>query len=296
MNSLKKTFIEYCDKKKFEKNEDQIKIIELLNKFYKKKTLLNLFLKSDKKLGFYLHGGVGVGKTMILNFFFNYLTIKKKRSHFNEFMIDFHEFRHKNKDQSNIIEKFVKNLKIKCELLYFDEFQVTNIVDAMILGKLFEIIFKENIRVIITSNTKINDLYKEGLQREQFLPFIKVFRTYSIEKELKVNEDYRKSDPYKLERFFSLEKKDNFFKVNRIFHDLIKKKNKKIVEVQVKGRVFKIIEYYEGIAKFDFGDLCAKNIGAEDYIEIAKRCSFIFIENLPIFTNENLDQKQRLLH
>jgi cell division protein ZapE len=295
MNSLKKTFIEYCDKKKFEKNEDQIKIIELLNKFYKKKTLLNLFLKSDKKLGFYLHGGVGVGKTMILNFFFNYLKIKKKRSHFNEFMIDFHEFRHKNKDQSNIIEKFVKNLKIKCELLYFDEFQVTNIVDAMILGKLFEIIFKENIRVIITSNTKINDLYKEGLQREQFLPFIKVFRTYSIEKELKVNEDYRKSDPYKLERFFSLEKKDNFFKVNRIFHDLIKKKNKKIVEIQVKGRVFKIIEYYEGIAKFDFGDLCAKNIGAEDYIEIAKRCSFIFIENLPIFTNENLDQKQRFI-
>ena len=210
-------------------------------------------------------------------------------------MISFHEFRHKNKGQKDIIEKFGKNLKKNCELLYFDEFQVTNIVDAMILGKLFQVIFKENIRVVITSNIKINDLYKDGLQREQFLPFIKIFKKFSIEKELIVDEDYRKSDLYKVERFFSLEKKDNFFKVNRKFHDLTKGVKKKSINLSIKGRTFKIIEYYDGIAKFDFEDLCGKSIGAEDYLEIAKKCFFIFIENLPTFTNENLNKKQRFI-
>tara|TARA_B100001093_G_scaffold383320_1_gene368964 strand:- start:554 stop:1597 length:1044 start_codon:yes stop_codon:yes gene_type:complete len=296
MKTLKKSFIEYCDKKKFEINKNQIKIIDSLNEYYyENNTLLNFFFKSEKKLGFYLYGGVGVGKTMILNFFFNYLNVERKRSHFNEFMISFHEFRHKNKGQNDIIEKFVKNLKKNCELLYFDEFQVTNIVDAMILGKLFQVLFKENIRVIITSNIKINDLYKDGLQREQFLPFIKIFKKFSIEKELIVDEDYRKSDLYKVERFFSLEKKDNFFKVNRKFHDLTKGVKKKSINLSIKGRTFKIIEYYDGIAKFDFEDLCGKSIGAEDYLEIAKKCFFIFIENLPAFTNENLNKKQRFI-
>ena len=75
-----------------------------------------------------------------------------------------------------------------------DEFQVTNIVDAMILGKLFEIIFFENIKVIITTNTKLSDLYKDGLQREQFLPFISIIRNYSIQKELSLKDDYRLKD------------------------------------------------------------------------------------------------------
>ena len=85
-------------------------------------------------MGFYLHGEVGVGKTMILNFFYNYISIPKQRSHFNEFMISFHDFMHNNKEEDNDkIISFVKNLKKKYELIYLDEFQITNIVDAMIL-------------------------------------------------------------------------------------------------------------------------------------------------------------------
>ena len=102
---------------------------------------------------------------MILDFFFNLINQKKQRLHFNEFMLNFHDFVHDNKDKNeeNVITVFVKDLKSKFSLIFFDEFQVTNIVDAMILGSLFKKIFENNIKVIFSSNTKINDLYRDCL-------------------------------------------------------------------------------------------------------------------------------------
>ena len=295
-DNLKKLFIEYCKKNKFEKNKHQIKIIENLDKFYNpKKSIIEYLFNSNQKFGFYLQGGVGVGKTMLLNFYYNSLKTKKQRYHFNEFMINFHEYRFKYKNQKDTVIKFVKNLKKRCNVLYLDEFQVTNIVDAMILGRLFDLIFEEKIKVIITSNVKIGDLYKDGLQREQFIPFIKTIKNHSYQEFLQIDEDYRKQDLNNLERFFSLKKDDGYFKVNRIFHDLTKGIKKKIKKISIKGRVFQINEFYDGIAKFDFEELCGKNVGAEDYIKISECCSFILIENIPVFKNENLNKKQRFI-
>jgi len=178
---LQQSFLRFCKINQFEINSRQVEVINLLEEFvYSKKNLLDLF-KKDRKLCFYLHGGVGVGKTMLLNFLYSKIEIKKIRIHFNEFMINFHNYRHKEKED-NSITNFVKILKQNYDLIYLDEFQVTNIVDAMILGKLFEIIFKENIKIIITTNIKLNDLYKDGLQREQFLPFISIIEKNSIQK------------------------------------------------------------------------------------------------------------------
>ena len=170
--NLQDSFIEFCKKNKYEENAFQLEIIELLNRFLNsEETFLNRIFKKREKLCFYLYGKVGVGKTMLLDFVYDRLKIKKYRQHFNEFMLNFHNFRHEKKN-NNTINMFVKTLKKKYDLIYLDEFQVTNIVDAMILGKLFQVIFEENIKIIITTNTKLNDLYKDGLQREQFLPFI----------------------------------------------------------------------------------------------------------------------------
>ena len=124
---------------------------------------------------------------MIANYAYNQLQ-KKIRFHFNKFMVNLHDFRHEKKGENSIIQ-FVKNLKKKYELIYLDEFQVTNIVDAMILGKLFEAIFLENIKILITTNVKLNNLYKDGLQREQFIPFINLIEENSIQIELL--DDYR---------------------------------------------------------------------------------------------------------
>jgi cell division protein ZapE len=172
---------------------------------------------------------------------------------------------------------------------------VTNIVDAMILGNLFKRMFDENIKVLFSSNVKINDLYKDGLQRDQFLPFIKVMKDKCYQQKLNIEEDYRKSRINKNERFlFPLNETTNF-KVNKYFRQITKNITIKEKVLTIKGRKFNIKNYYEGISRFEFKDLCARNIGAEDYIKIADTCSFIVIENMPNFNNDNSNQQQRFV-
>ena len=229
---------------------------------------------------------------MIFNHLYEQINIPKLRLHFNEFMIKFHDFRHQNKENS--INSFVKKLK-KNKLIYLDELQVTNIVDAMILGKLFDTIFQENILVLITSNTKIDDLYKDGLQREQFLPFISVIKKHSVHKELLIEEDYRVLTTKKLKTIFFPINEKTKFKINLLFRKLTKGKNFKKVEINVKGRIFLIPKLFDGIAKFDFKELCDSNLGSEDYLELSKICKSMVIENIPVFNEYKTNQQKRFI-
>jgi cell division protein ZapE len=295
MSSLKDSFLNYCKRNNYEKNIYQLKILDFIVDFLNpKKNFLDFFFNRKKKKCFYLYGGVGVGKTMILNFVYEFLYETKQRLHFNEFMINFHDYRHKMKNKDNSILAFVKNLK-KYKLIYLDEFQVTNIVDAMILGKLFETIFSEDIKLILTSNTKVDDLYKDGLQREHFLPFISIIKKNSIQKELTLEDDYRKLGTNKLMRAFYPINEKNIFKINQIFRELTKNKKKSKIKLIIKDRIFFISNFYEGIARFDFEELCKSNTGAEDYMEIAKNCKFIVIDNIPKFNEENSNQQNRFI-
>ena len=292
---LQDSFREFCEINKLEVNVQQIKIINSLEKFLNNKdTILTRFLKKKEKLCFYLYGKVGVGKTMLFDFVFNILKIRKHRLHFNEFMINFHNFRHEKKGD-NTITTFVKELKKKYDLIYLDEFQVTNIVDAMILGKLFDQIYKEGIKIILTSNTKISELYKDGLQRDQFKPFIKIMKDQSIEYELKIDDDYRKSNMNEKQRYFYPLNKETNFKINKFFRTITKGKKKNLKIINVKGRNFKIENFYEGIARFNFNELCDQNLGAEDYLEIIKNCNFIVIDQIPLFDDTNSNQQQRFI-
>ncbi len=299
--NLENLFKNFCKKNNLEINVYQLAIIDQLKSFYKlnfNQSIFNkLFSKIDLKPAFYLYGGVGVGKTMILNFFFNLVEDKKLRQHFNEFMLSFHDFAHerKEKNEENVINQFVKDLKSKTKLIYFDEFQVTNIVDAMILGKLFEQIFKENIKIILTSNTKISELYKDGLQRDQFKPFIKIMEEQCTELELKIEDDYRKSNENQKQRYFYPLNQETNFKINKFFRTITKDKKHLSKIINVKGREFKIENFYEGVARFDFDDLCNQNLGAEDYLEIIKNCKFITLDNVPQFNDVNSNQQQRFI-
>ena len=295
--NLLNSFKEFCKKNKFEINYSQIKVIVEFDKFLNsKKTILNFIFKKKDKLCFYLFGSVGVGKTMILNFIYDQLNIKKLRLHFNEFMINFHDFKHNNaKEEGNSVSLFVKNLKKKYELIYLDEFQVTNIVDAMILGKLFEEIFSENIKIIITTNIKLDDLYKDGLQREQFLPFIAVIKANSVQQELLIEDDYRNKNIDQLQRIFYPLNENISFKINKSFHEFTKGKKREKKIITTKGRNFEIKNFHNGISRFKFEELCDVKIGAEDYINIAQVCSHIFIEQIPFFNDDNSNQQSRFI-
>ena len=300
LKNLEEKFNIYCNSENLEVNQNQLLVIRELQDYYKKNFklfFLNLFLEKNLKKGFYLYGGVGVGKTMILDFFFDQINVKKKRLHFNEFMLSFHDFVHERKDkqEQNVINLFVKDLKLKVSLIYFDEFQVTNIVDAMILGKLFEEIFKENIKIILTSNIKISELYKDGLQIDQFKPFIKVMEQKTTEYELKIEDDYRKSKGNKKQRYFFPLNQETNFKINKFLRIITKDKKKLNKVLDIKGRVFEIKNHYDGISEFDFKELCDQNLGAEDYLEITKFSNFIVIKNIPQFNDINSNQQQRFI-
>ena len=293
-SNLQQSFLRFCKINQFEINTQQVEIINLLEKFISSKKNLLDFFKKDRKICFYLHGGVGVGKTMLLNFFYSKIEIKKVRMHFNEFMINFHNYRHKEKDD-NSIANFVKILKQKYDLIYLDEFQVTNIVDAMILGKLFEVIFKENIKIIITTNIKLNDLYKDGLQREQFLPFIEIIKKNSIQKELVLNDDYRKQNLENSRRIYYPLNEKTTFKINQNFRILTRDKKREPQNIETKGRKFLIDNFYEGIAKFNFDDLCDEKLGSEDYINLSNVIKHVFILNIPVFNDVNSNQQLRFI-
>ena len=295
--NLKRLFFKHCKDHKYEINQNQFDIINYLKIYYtenfRKNFLFDFFRNSNDKVGFYLVGEVGVGKTMILNFFFNELKEKKLRLHFNEFMVNFHDFVFQNKE--NGIELFVQDLNKKTQIIYFDEFQVTNIVDAMILGKLFKRIFEENIKVIFSSNTNISDLYKDGLQRDQFIPFLKILKNNCHEKELLVNEDYRSSKNLELDRFLSPINESSNFVFNKFFRKITKNRNKSLKILEVKGRNIVLENFYDKVIKFEFEELCNRNLGSEDYIKIAENCEFILIKNLPNFNDNNSNQQQRFI-
>ena len=299
--NLKKSFLTLCENKEYEVNENQISIVEKLSEYYNlnfnQSLIKKIFKDKNKKSGFYLVGDVGVGKTMILNFFFSSLKEKKYRLHYNEFMIKFHEFifENKKKGENQGLEKFVEKLSDKTQILYFDEFQVTNIVDAMILGKLFKKIFEQNIKVIFSSNIKIKDLYKNGLQRDQFMPFIKILEHNCSEIELEIPEDYRTNKNIPLDRFLSPIDESSNFKFNKFFRKMTKNKEKTTKILNIKGRKLIIENFYDRVTKFNFDELFNNNLGSEDYIRIAKESDLIFIENLPNFNEDNSNQQQRFI-
>ena len=293
-SSAQSSFKEFCKKNKFEFNEKQLEIIKSLEDFiFSNNKLFNFFSKNGKSC-FYLYGNVGVGKTMIANYIYDQINIKKNKFHFNEFMVNFHDFRHKKKND-NSISSFVKNLKQKCDFIYLDEFQVTNIVDAMILGKLFEMIILNNIKILITTNTKLIDLYKDGLQREQFIPFINLIEKNSIQKKLFLEDDYRIQEKDKKQRIFYPLNEKSLFNINQFFRVITKKLKKEKKSINTKGRILKIENFFEGVARFEFNELCDKNLGPEDYLNISKICTHIFIVGVPSFNEDNSNQQLRFI-
>ncbi len=254
--------------------------------------------------GLYIYGDVGRGKSMLMDLFFNNLHIeKKKRIHFHAFMLDVHARLHKwrNENRNNInasdpIIPLARDISKKVRVLCFDELQVSDIADAMILSRLFSELFKNGVIVVATSNRHPNDLYKDGLQRERFLPFISLLKEKMIVTNLDANEDYRLVHLKSLERVYysPLGEKARIF-IQNVFVELTNGAKAIPFTIDVAGRKVTISKTNGDIAWASFADLCEKPLGAADYIAISREFGTLLLEAVPQMGREQRNEAKRFV-
>ena len=274
------------------------KLIKQLNIIQKESFVSNFFTKRNNKniKGLYLHGGVGRGKSMMMDLFFYQVKIKEKRRlHFHDFMKEVHQrilekrTIEKNKDTVLLVGQ---DLAKKAKLLCFDEMEVKDIADAMILSRLFEVMFAQGTILVTTSNQPPDGLYKDGLHRDRILPFIENLKLKTDIVKIPEGEDWRKRSLSGHKYWLSPVNKKNKEKINEIFKTLSIGFEIISENVEVSGRKINIPKVAAGVARISFDDLCNKPLAAADYIEIALRYKGIIIDDIPNL-NDNLRNETR---
>lgn len=254
--------------------------------------------------GLYLYGGVGRGKSMLMDLFFGTAPVERKRRvHFHQFMLEVHERLHahreatrgKPKDADDAIPELARQLADEAWLLCFDEFHVTNIADAMILGRLFTTLFDLGVVVVATSNWPPDMLYKDGLQRELFLPFIALLKERLDVLALEGPVDYR------LDR---LSGKPVYHwplgpaadrTMRQTFADLTDGAEGEAMHLLVQGRRVDVAREAKGVAWVGFWDVCGKPFGAADYIALATHFHTVLVGDVPRMTDERRNEAKRFM-
>ena len=260
--------------------------------------------REDPIKGLYIFGEVGRGKTMLMDLFFAASpVVRKHRVHFHEFMADVHEriyaFRQKIKSGEisgeDPIQLAAAAIADETWLLCFDEFHVTDIADAMILGRLFERLFERGIVVVATSNVPPGELYKDGLNRALFVPFIAM-----IEQNLEVVRLAARTD-FRLEKlagapvWYVPADHAADAALDQAWHRLTSGHTEAERDLAVKGRVLRVPRATMGAARFSFHDLCAQPLAAADYLKIAHEFHTIVLDRIPVMDYECRNEAKRFI-
>ncbi|XP_064998550.1 uncharacterized protein LOC103980010 isoform X5 [Musa acuminata AAA Group] len=238
--------------------------------------------------GLYLYGGVGTGKTMLMDLFFNQLPSnwRKKRIHFHDFMLNVHSRLQMHKGVADPLEVVAAEISDESILLCLDEFMVTDVADALILNRLFCHLFSNGVVLVSTSNRAPDQLYEGGLQRDLFLPFIETLKERCVIHEISSSTDYRKMGSAENGYYFIGKKYSGLLREK--FHQLIgaEKPGPQVVEV-VMGRKLQVPLGANGCAYFPFEDLCDRPLGAADYFGLFKKFHTLALEGVPKFGIHN---------
>lgn len=260
--------------------------------------------------GVYLWGGVGRGKTLLMDLFFNNTDFSpRRRVHFHEFMADAHERiaawralpekekrRHKAYNRASPDDPMppvAHDLADEALLLCFDEFHVTDIADAMILGRLFTALFERGAVVVATSNRAPDDLYKDGLNRQLFLPFIGLLKASLDVMELASAQDYRLAKLTAAPVYYAPLGPEADKAMDAAWARMLSGAHERREDIQMKGRMLTVPKAARGAARFDFADLCEKPLGASDYIALARRYGAIFIDRIPLMGPDARNEAKR---
>ncbi len=267
--------------------------------------------------GLYLHGGVGRGKSMLMDLFFDSVPMtKKRRAHFHEFMLETHAAIHEWRqltpkqrrqkvaglnykgaggDMDDPIPPVAKRIAHETTLLCFDEFQVLDVTDAMILGRLFTELFNNGVVLVATSNRHPDDLYKGGLNRQLFLPFIDLLKEKLQVLELNGPEDYRLARLKGVEIYHHPLDAEARTQMDAAWRRLTDHAHGSPCTLTVQGRTLNVPQADKGVARFDFDDLCGQPLGAADYLCIAHHFHTVLIDDIPRMGPELRNEAKRFV-
>lgn len=251
------------------------------------------------KQGLYIYGDVGKGKSMLMDLFFGAAAVRhKRRVHFHEFMRDVHRQLHllrQDKSISDPIPPLAQGIASEAWLLCFDEFQVTDIGDAMILGRVFQALFDCGVVMVVTSNRPPDDLFKGGLQRERFLPAIALIKERLDVLELAAARDYRLGRGQGIKVYHTPDGPAADEALESIFTNYNNGHAPRRDSIFVLGRELAVPRAGEGIAWFTFEELCERPLGPSDYLAIASLYPVVMLSGIPVLSPANRDAAKRFV-
>jgi cell division protein ZapE len=254
--------------------------------------------------GLYVHGDVGRGKTMMMDLFFEASpVVRKRRAHFHEFMADVHErvrsYRQRLKDGEfegeDAIRLAANDIAEESWLLCFDEFHVTDIADAMILGRLFARLFELGVVVVATSNVAPSELYKDGLNRALFVPFIAMLEKQMDVLQLQSRTDFRLEKLTGQKVWFVPADDDAAAALDDAWRRLVGSSSGMPQELAIKGRRLRVPRAAMGVARFFFHDLCEQPLAASDYLRIAHEFHTLIIDRVPVMGFDERNAAKRFI-
>ncbi|WP_182418495.1 cell division protein ZapE [Bartonella sp. HY038] len=254
--------------------------------------------------GLYIYGEVGRGKTMLMDLFFSCLPQgDKRRAHFNDFMNDVHDRINQHRQalnrgetkQNDPIPVVADALAKEAHILCFDEFTVTDIADAMILGRLFTALFDKGVTLIATSNVAPDNLYRNGLNRQLFVPFIAILKKQVEVYNLDAPTDYRLEKNGREPVYVSPLGNEAQKLMDAAWQNVIGDEKAEATEISVRGHLVEIPKATKDCARFEFFDLCSKPLAAFDYMALAAQYRTFFMDNVPILDDTRRNETKRFI-
>ncbi|HEV7417907.1 MAG TPA: cell division protein ZapE [Tianweitania sediminis] len=255
-------------------------------------------------LGLYIHGSVGRGKTMLMDMFFDQAPVAgKRRAHFNDFMADVHDriARHRAEVKAGTakgddpIPPVAQDLADQAKLLCFDEFSVTDIADAMILSRLFTALFDQGVILVATSNVAPDDLYRDGLNRQLFLPFIGLLKRHVAVLDIGGTHDHRMAKLKRLPVYMTPLDAQTAGRMDQAWAVACEGHRPAPAKVSVKGREIAVPLAAGRAARFRFEDLCSQPLAARDYLAIVERYPTLFVDGIPVLDAARRNEAKRLI-
>jgi cell division protein ZapE len=248
--------------------------------------------------GLYLWGGVGRGKSMLMDLFHTHTGIDgKRRVHFHAFMQEVQASLHaaRKTGVDDAVRPVAEEMSAGLRLLSFDEMQITDIADAMIVGRLFQMLFDRGVAVVATSNRHPGDLYKDGLNRVLFLPFIELLQERLVVHELESEIDYRQHRLAGAQVYFTPAGRDSQLAIDLIWQELTGGGGDGPLRLTVNGRTIDLADHRSGVARASFWELCGRPLGPADYLAIASSVRVLIVEGIPHLSSENYNEAKRFV-